>query len=162
MSLKRDIDVFEYAQPVWYMNEVATRGGIVSIGTGGSGVALDNQGTASSPIPLATYKASSSGAVPIGMLLTDVVSLDTTKFHPNFQKNEVAKPGKVTIVKRGIFMTNMFVGAPSAGDDAYLASSGYVQKTPAGLGLANTPRVGKFWQTQSEDGYIKLEVNLPY
>jgi hypothetical protein len=164
MALKRDLDVAPdgYAQPIWYMNEVAAVGGIVCISTGGSGAALDNQGTASSPIPLCTYKASSSGGIPLGLLMTEVVSLDTAKFHANFHKNQIAKPGKVTIVKRGIFHTNFYTGTtPTAGADAFLASSGYVQMqtTP---GLANTPRIGKFWTTPSEDGYVKLEVNLPY
>lgn len=161
MAIKRDLDVVEYAQPIWYMNEVATRGGIVSVSTAGSGAALDNQGTAASPKPLCTYKANSSGAVPIGLLLTDVVSLDTTKYHTNFHKNEIAKPGKVTIMKRGIVHTNFYTGSiTSAGLDAYLSSSGYVQ--PTANGLANNPRIGKFWTTPSEDSYVKLEVNLPY
>lgn len=164
MAIKRNMDVAPdgYAQPIWYMNEVASPGGIVCLSTGGSGAALDNQGTVASPKPLATYKAYSSGGIPIGALLTECVSLDTTKYHPNFYKNQIAIPGKVTIVKKGIIHTNFYTGTtPTAGADAYLASSGYVQMQTTPV-VNVTPRIGKFWTSPSEDGYVKLEINLPY
>ncbi len=56
------------------MNEVATRGGIASLSTGGSGAAMD-QGAA-----LVTYAATASGKVPMGILLNDMVDLDLPDF----------------------------------------------------------------------------------
>lgn len=143
-----------------YFNSVATRGGIASLQTGGSGIALDNQGTAASPKPLARYSANSSGAVPLGVLEQDTVSVDLTLYHANFHKDQVAIPGKVTIGRKGWYVTNMYIGTPAAGGYAYLSSSGYVQTTANGE--ANNPKIGRFWSSPDEDSYVKLEVNLPY
>ena len=159
MGLKKDRLVKE-TDISFYFNSVATRGGIASVQTGGSGLALDNQGTAASPKPLARYSANSSGAVPIGVLEQDTVSIDLTLYHTNFHKDQVAIPGKVTIGRKGWYLTNFYIGTPTVSDKAFLSSSGYVQTT--GNGEANNPRVGKFWSSPDEDGYVKLEVNLPY
>ena len=61
----------------FFMNEVATRGGIAILSTGGSGAAMDQSNA------LVTYSASPttaalaiSGIVPVGLLLNDMVNLD--------------------------------------------------------------------------------------
>jgi hypothetical protein len=146
----------------YYFNSVASRGGVACSTTGGSGVALDNQGSPSSPKPLAAYPASSSGAKPVGILTDDTVSIDTTKYHVDFHKREVDIPGKVNIVSKGVFTTNMIhTGVTTAdGEAAYLHSSGLLGNTHNGL--ANNPRIGTWRSSKDADGYAKIEVNLPF
>ena len=60
-----------------FMDEVASRGGIATLSTAGSGAAMD------SSVQLVTYAAANSGAVPVGLLLTDMVDLDLTRQHLN-------------------------------------------------------------------------------
>ena len=70
------------------MNEVAERGGVVSLSTAGSGASLDN-GNA-----VVTYAADPSGKVPLGLLINDMVNIDLTRQHLNQHKDEVQKGGK--------------------------------------------------------------------
>jgi len=73
MALKSDRNEVQ-TDISFFMNEAATRGGVVSISAGGSGAAMD-QGAA-----LVTYTAA-SGKAPIGILLNDMVDLDLTRQH---------------------------------------------------------------------------------
>src|SRR3954466_5668971 len=93
-----------YTDIQWFMNEVATRGGIASISTAGSGASLDQAAN------LLTYTASTSGAIPYGLLLNDMVNLDLTRQHINWHKDEVQKGGKVAIGRKGWWTTNLIVG----------------------------------------------------
>lgn len=118
MALKTDRSVLD-TDISFFMNEAATRGGIASVSTGGSGAAMD-QGEA-----LVTYAAVPSGKVPVGLLLNDMVNIDLTRQHLNQHKDEVQKGGKVTLLRKGYVVTNSIEGAdPSAGDPAYVAHSG--------------------------------------
>ena len=69
MALKSDRSVLD-TDISFFMNEAATRGGIASVSTGGSGAAMD-QGEA-----LVTYAALPSGKVPVGLLLNDMVNIE--------------------------------------------------------------------------------------
>ncbi|SVD63282.1 uncharacterized protein METZ01_LOCUS416136, partial [marine metagenome] len=53
----------------WFMNETNERGGIATISTAGSGAALDQSAA------LVVYAAEASGAVPVGILLNDMVNI---------------------------------------------------------------------------------------
>jgi hypothetical protein len=65
MALKADRH--ELATDIsFFMDEVASRGGIACISTGGSGAALDQAGAKVS------YLADASGNVPVGLLLVPV------------------------------------------------------------------------------------------
>ncbi len=141
----------------FFMNETATRGGVVCLSAGGSGAALD-QGAA-----LATYHATASGQMPLGILLNDVVNIDQTRQHINFHKNEVQKGGKVTVLKQGWVVTNnVYPGVtPVAGDIAYVSHSGYITNTAASTSVNADNAVGRFLSNTDEDGYWKVEVNLP-
>lgn len=141
-----------------HMNEVAEKGGIVSMSTAGSGAALDQSKA------LVTYAANPSGAKPVGLLLDDMVNVDQTKFHINQHKNEVQKGGKVTLLQKGWVVTNqIYPGVTPAGQDtAYLANSGKVTATIGAGGLVGTPPVGVFESLKDEDGYARLFVDLPY
>ena len=156
MALKADRH--ELATDIsFFMDETASRGGVATISTGGSGAALDQSGAKVS------YTADASGAVPAGLLLNDMVNLDLTRQHINWHKDETQKGGKVTLLTKGWVVTNMIYPGqtPAIGGLAYVAHSGYigasnVDDTP---GQGNV--IGRFMSTKDEDGYCKVEVNLP-
>ena len=157
MALKSDRNELQ-TDISFFMNEVATRGGVVSISTGGSGAAMD-QGAA-----LVTSTAA-SGKAPIGVLLNDVVNLDLTRQHINQHKDEVQKGGKVTILRKGYVVTNSLSCATDAeaGDVAYvqldgtIANSGCIDDHTGRAGSS----IGTFLSSVDEDGYAKVEINLP-
>ena len=159
MALKSDRNELQ-TDISFFMNETATRGGIASVSTVGSGAALD-QGAA-----LVTYAALPSGKVAVGLLLNDMVDLDLTRQHINFHKDEVQKGGKVTLLRKGWVVTNNIEGTtPVAGSPAFVAHSGNLSITD----LANdhvdtdgsTRLVGRFLSTIDEDGYAKVNIDLP-
>lgn len=149
-----------YTDIQWFMNEVATRGGIACISTAGSGASLDQAAN------LLTYPANSSGALPFGMLLNDMVNYDLTRQHINWHKDEVQQGGKITVGRRGWWTTNMVVGTPAKGDKAILTSSGYITNLSAAnfaagnFNRALNPLVGEFQSTLDEDGYCEVAVQL--
>ena len=158
MALKSDRNELQ-TDISFFMNEVATRGGVVSLNTGGSGAAMD-QGAAL--VNYAPQGPGASGKVPMGILLNDMVNLDLTRQHINQHKDEVQKGGKVTILRKGYVVTNNIEGTePSAGDLAYPAHSGNIAKTDIIDDSAGTPSIGRFLSGKDEDGYYKVEVNLP-
>lgn len=139
----------------FYMNEVAERGGMASLSTGGSGAAMDQSAA------LVSYASTGSGKVPVGILLNDVVNLDLTRQHINWYKNEVQKGGKVTLLRKGYVVTNRLQGAtPAAGDNVFVAHSGNLSKTDL-VGQGTQPVVGVFLSGPDQDGYAKVEINLP-
>lgn len=155
----------------FFMNETATRGGIVCVSTVGSGSAMDQSAQLCTYVP----DARMSGVRPLGVLMNDMVNLDLTRQHINFQKDEIQKGGKVTIWSKGTVVTDkVYPGAtPTAGQPAYVAHSGYIANSdlcnntdngPEGSGVigARSRRwVGQFLSTKDEDGYAKVSVNLP-
>jgi hypothetical protein len=156
MALKADRH--ELATDIsFFMDEVASRGGIACISTGGSGAALDQAGAKVS------YVADASGAVPAGLLLNDMVNLDLTRQHINWHKDEVQKGGKVTLLTQGNVVTNMIYpgDTPTAGGLAYVAHSGYIAAANKDSTLGQSSVVGRFISTKDEDGYVKVAVNLP-
>jgi|TARA_B100000085_G_scaffold76449_1_gene68641 hypothetical protein len=154
MALKSDRNEVQ-TDISFFMNEVATRGGIASLSTGGSGAAMD-QGAA-----LVTYAATASGKAPIGILLNDMVNLDLTRQHINQHKDEVQKGGKVTVLRKGYVVTNNIEGAePDAGDQVFPAHSGNFSKADI-VGDGTVSAIGRFLSGKDEDGYYKVEVNLP-
>ena len=159
MALKTDRSTLD-VDISFFMNEVATRGGVACQSTGGSGAAMD-QGAA-----LVTYSAIPSGKVPVGLLLNDMVNLDLTRQHLNQHKDEVQQGGKVTLLRKGYVVTNNLEGTdPSAGDPAYVAHSGNL----AASDLSNddtdadgsTRVVGRFLSGVDQDGYAKVYIDLP-
>jgi len=139
----------------FFMNEVGNKGGIVTASTVGSGAALDQSAA------LCTYAAVGSGKAPLGVLLTDVVNIDLTRQHINWHKNEAQKGNKVTILRKGWVVTDQVASGLTiaAGDKAYLANGGRI--TNVWVSDLVTPKVGQFLSTADEDGYAKVEVNLP-
>lgn len=134
----------------FFMNTTATRGGVVSASSTGSGVSMDDANA------VVAYAANPSGAKPIGVLLNDVVDLDLTRQHINWHKDEVQKGGKVTVLRQGQVTTNLVAGTPTAGADAYVAASGNISTTQA----AGAVKIGQFLSAVDADGYAKVSVNL--
>jgi hypothetical protein len=157
MALKSDRNELQ-TDISFFMNEAATRGGVVSMSTGGSGAALD-QGSA-----LATYTAA-SGKAPIGILLNDMVDIDLTRQHLNQHKDEVQKGGKVTVLRKGWVVTSNLSCAtgPAAGEPAFITYSGNIANSGTisdDSGTANTP-IGIFLSSKDQDDYAKVEIDLP-
>lgn len=139
----------------FFMNEVAERGGVASLETGGSGAAMDQSQS------LVSYPITSSGKTPIGVLLNDMVDIDLTRQSLNRYKNEVQKGSKVTLLRKGYVVTNKIQGTPVAGGNVYVAHSGNVSPTDLVGGDEPNPVVGTFLSSMDQDGYAKVEFNLP-
>lgn len=156
MALKTDRHEFD-TDVSFFMNEVAERGGIACLSTGGSGGGMDQS------VNLATYAAEPSGKMPIGILLQDMVNYDLTKQHINDFKDETQKGGKVGILKKGFVVTNKVEGSTTAlaGKKAYVAHSGNVAQTNIVADQSGGVVVGRFTDNIDEDGYVRLEVNFP-
>ena len=159
MALKAD-RIHVDSQIDFFMNEVAERGGIVSVSTTGSGAAMDQAAQ------LCTYGTggNTSGIRPLGILMCDMVNLDLTRQHENWHKEEVQIGGKVTIWSKGTVVTNRILNTatPTAGQIAYIAPSGYISNAQFSTDSSNADhRVGRFLSVKDEDGYAKVSVNLP-
>lgn len=156
MALKTD-RIHVDSQIDYFMNEVAERGGIASVSTVGSGAAMDQAQQ------LATYKAVPSGAAPLGVLMGDMVDIDLLRQHENWHKEEVVKGGKVTIWSKCTVVTDRIYGTPTAGSLAYLGPSGLIAGAAYqtdDTGAAARP-VGRFVSSKDEEGFAKVQVNLP-
>ena len=136
----------------FFMNDVATRGGVVSANTAASGVGVSMDDANA----VVEYAASASGALPVGILLNDVVDLDLTRQHINWHRDEVQKGGKVTVLRQGQVTTNVVDGTPAAGADAYVADNGVISTVQA----AGAVKIGQFLSAVDSDGYAKVSVNL--
>ena len=149
MALKPDR--IEFLSDIsFFATSTAERGGVVSVVTGGSGVSMDDANA------VVGYVANPSGAKPVGMLLNDVVSLDLTRQHINWHRDEVQVGGKVAVLRNGQLTTNLVNGSPTAGADAFVAASGFVSPTQA----AGSVKIGQFLSSKDSDGYAKVSVNL--
>lgn len=161
----------DYEADAWYldfyMDTTATKGTLVSLSTAGSGAAMDHTlnvavaSTTSSP----ANTAYTSGVKPLGVITSDVVNLDLTKQHLNQHKAEVQVGMKVPIIKRGFVTTDKIRPGttPVAGDDAFLGVSGYFNPGGAGIidGFNGMKKVGAFLGTKDQDGFAKIEINIP-
>ena len=157
MALKTDRNTLQ-TDISFFMNEAATRGGVVCLSTAGSGASMDN-GSA-----LVTYAASASGKVPVGLLVNDMVNIDLTRQHLNQHKDEVQKGGKVTLLQKGWVVTSNLEGTdPNGGDLAYIAHSGNIAASDiiTDSGDAHDRIVGRFFSDVDEDGYAKVYIDLP-
>ena len=149
MALKSDRYELQTDISFFYNAGTATSGCVVVHDTAGSGAAMD-QG-------VNLVKKHTAG-VPVGILLNDVVNKDLTRTHLNQHKDEVQKGGKVTVLRKGYVVTD----AIDTGQDPVAGSGAYASTGTAGnVGMTGTYQVGRFLSTKDEDGYAKVEVNLP-
>ena len=161
MALKADRYELQTDISFFYDDGAVTRGGVVvHDSTAGSGAAMD-QGV-NKVIYKSTVTATDS---PVGVLLNDVVNKDLTRTHLNQHKDEVQLGGKVTVLRKGYVVTNSIEGTPSAGDIAYVHNNGNISNgasiAVATLVGSGNLAVGRFLSSKDEDGYAKVEVNLP-
>lgn len=135
----------------------ATNRGVVLCGvTSGSGVAVGSKAGGSDLL------ASPSGSRVTGLLLNDVVSVDQTRYHKNFQKDETLINERCTLLRKGRVTTDQISGTPAEGDKAYLTTNGQLTPTLSATGgLVATPKVGEFRSIKDENGFAAVDVNLP-
>lgn len=150
-----------------FMNEVATRGGIVSVtATVSSGAAMDQSEST------VAYVAEPSGIEPLGILTGDVVNLDLTRQHMNWHKEETQVGGKVTVMTKGTVVTDFIYPdhTPTPGQIAYVCDSGFIGNADIsadvgqelnGVGVSATRKVGRFVTGKNADGFAKVDINLP-
>lgn len=148
MALKSDRYELQTDISFFYNDGAVTRGGVVVYDTAGSGASMD-QG-----VNLVKYATT---GIPVGILLNDVVNKDLTRTHLNQHKDEVQKGGKVTVLRKGYVVTDKVTGSPSAGATAYRCTltAGNISAVASGNAI------GAFVSSKDEDGYAKVEVNLP-
>jgi len=162
MALKADRYELQTDISFFYNAGAVSRGGVVvHDSTTASGAAMD-QG-----VNLVKYKAAAATDVPVGILLNDVVNKDLTRTHLNQHKDEVQLGGKVTILRKGYIVTNLMSGpAPNVGDVAYAAGTGedagYIANGALSAAASGALAIGRFMTDKDEDGYCKIEINLPY
>lgn len=151
MALKPDRNQIEW-DISRYMNEAAVAGGIASVSTNGSGVAMDGAAN------VVTYAANPSGKVVAGILLGDI-EVYPAKLERNFYRDSNPVNSKVALLTKGWVVTNMvYPGTtPTVGAVAYLGASGYLTPTQA----AGAPVVGRFETSKDENGYSKVSINIP-
>jgi hypothetical protein len=150
MALKSDRYELQTDISFFYNAAATTRGCLVAHGgTAGTGAAMD-QG--------ANLCVKSTSAVPLGILLNDVVDKDLTRTHLNQHKDEVQKGGKVTILRKGYVVTNSVtnVADVDAGEVAYRCDD-----TAGNVASSGTVAIGRFLSAKDADNYVKVEVNLP-
>mgnify|MGYP003627822493 FL=1 len=155
MALKADRNELD-VDISFFMNETAEKGQIVAISTAGSGAAMDQS------LALVSIQGATGSVIPVGVLLNDVVDIDLTRQHINWHKDEVQKGGKVSILKKGYVVTDQIEGTPTAGALAFMddADTGKFA-VAASIDDGEYTAVGRFMSTTDEDGYAKVEVNLP-
>tara|TARA_R110002020_G_scaffold7582_3_gene31769 strand:+ start:2203 stop:2709 length:507 start_codon:yes stop_codon:yes gene_type:complete len=155
MALKADRNELD-VDISFFMNETGEKGQIVCISTVGSGAAMDQSKA------LVATTVAGAATIPVGVLLNDVVDIDLTRQHINWHKDEVQKGGKVSILKKGYIVTDQIEGTPTAGALAFMDDTTAGNFAVAG-GVADGKYnvVGRFMSTKDEDGYAKVEVNLP-
>lgn len=136
----------------WYMDETGDPGTAVWISTVGSGAALDQSQA------LVTHAGNPTGQMVLGVLLNEMVDIDQTKQHINWHKDQVQKGGKVSVMTQGWVVTDKLHDAPTAGANAFVTNSGHFITT---AGEGGNILVGRFLSGKDEDGYAKIEINLP-
>ena len=154
MALKADRYEMQTDISFYYNAGTADRGGVVChAATAGSGASMD-QG-----VNLCEY-VKASGKVPLGILLNDVVNKDLTREHLNVYKDEVQKGSKVTVLRKGYVVTNVFDASSTVAAGAVAYASNTTAGNIASSGEAHQA-IGRFLTSKDADGYAKVEVNLP-
>lgn len=146
MALKPD-RVEHLTDLSFFMDEIGTRGQIVTHSSDGSGASMDDANAK-------VIKATATGQNPAGLLLNDVVDIDLTRQHINFAKDEVQKGGKVLLLRRGTVVTDNVAGTPAAGAKAYFTADAKITSA------AGSVQIGRFLSAEDADGYAKVEINI--
>jgi hypothetical protein len=106
-----------------------------------------------------------SGRVPVGMLLSDVVNLDLSRYPLNQYKSESQVGSKVALGTDGEWVVDTLLAgaAPATGvvypTTAYAAPNGVLTHN-AGYVASGYPVVGKFLTGRDSDGFAKVSIGL--
>lgn len=156
MALKGDRAT--YVEDIQHTCDAAAEAGQLLIkGTQPSGHAIGQGINDMNPVatPVGTGNPA-SGAKVLGVLMTDVVSVDTTRYHRNFHNNEQLVNEPVNLLRDGWVWTNRINGTPVADDIAYIGQSGNFA-----TGQVNSiPAVGKFETAKDSNGYAKVVIKI--
>lgn len=154
MALRPDRLVVEADGHSYTLSDVASKGVGLCFGTAGSGAVIgDTHG-------VVNLKADPSGFKFAGILLSDFVDNDETRHHGNWHKEEQEIGDVANILRKGWVYTDKVTGSPTVGDKAYLTANGSF--TPTSLGAVATPYAGEFGGKKDEDGFVKININLPH
>ena len=134
----------------FFMNETSERGVMCVASTQGSGAAMDQS-------EAAVKVASAVGDKPVGLLLNDVVDLDLTRQHINYDQDEMQKGGKVLLLRAGFVVTDQISGAITLGDAAHFVDDGRFCSDAAS---SHSAQVGRWLSKKDSDGYAKLQINI--
>ena len=132
----------------FFMNEVAERGLICTHLTGGSGAAMDDSNAV-------VQVATATSEDPAGLLLNDVVNIDLTRQHLNYNQDEVQIGSKVLLLRRGTIVTDQVdASVITVGGAAHFDANGQFTTGTA------SAQVGRFLSTADADGYVKIAVDI--
>ena len=108
------------------------------------------------PVAVPGSGTPASGTVVVGVLMGDVVDIDQTRQHRNYQRVEQVVGENVWIMKDGFVRTDKVVGTPAAGADAYIGADGKFSATQTN----SIPKVGRFETAKGSDGFARVAVKL--
>jgi hypothetical protein len=133
---------------------VIERGLIVAHLTGGSGAAMDD-----SLAQVDTVAALADSAA--GLILNDVVNLDLTRQQYNANKDEMQLGGKVTLLRRGVVVTDQISGTPVVGEAVHFDTQGRLcTASEQNGGTPVSQQVGRWLGVLDSDGFCKCEINI--
>ncbi len=135
---------------------VGTAGVGFVVTAAGSGATI---GDSSSSVGLA---ANPSGYQFAGMLLHEIASIDESKFHRNWNKEQMLIGERCTLSRKGQWYTDQISGTPAKGNTAYLTTNGAFTPTVSATGgVAATPKCGQFLGSKDANGFAGIDFNLP-
>lgn len=153
MALKSDRNVLETDISL-VCNDVVSKGLVLVYGTAASGVGNETPGVAS-------LVANPSGYKVAGLTLASFVSIDQTRQHRNFMKDEQVVGEKAPLLRKGYVVTDAVAGTPAPGAPAYLVGTGVLSTVISPVGVVATPLVGAFASAKDESGFAKVYIDLP-
>jgi len=154
MALKSDRNVLETDISL-VCNDVVSKGLVLVYGTQASGVGNETPGVVS-------LVSNPSGYKVAGLTLASFVSIDQTRQHRNFMKDEQVIGEKAPLLRKGYVVTDAVAGTPAPGAPAYLVANGVLSTVVSSSGgVVATPLVGAFATAKDESGFAKVYINLP-
>ena len=98
---------------------------------------------------------------PVGLLLVDVVDLNTTT---SFYVDSVRPGNRISVLKKGWVITNKVVTKPNnikIGAEAILYPNGYIGPWLwGGKSCKKTKKVGRFESGPDKDGYVRVYIDI--
>ena len=134
----------------FFMDETSERGVMITASSQGSGAAMDQSAAA-------VQVAAALDDKPVGLLLNDMVNLDLTRQHINYDQDEMQKGGKVLLLRAGFVVTDQISGAITLGEAAHFVPGGSFCSATAS---SHSDQVGRWLSKKDADGYAKIQINI--